>query len=151
MDGFITKEETLIQWIKKEKRILHIGDYNEILKVQTAAEVYDNVAINDVYHDLEFRVKPEIKYHYAILNEALELVDDPVKLIKDCSTISKTVILIEQKYDVPSMLKPEWKKPWLNTGLEWNLNLIFDYINSIYLMYHSIHICEIPAPENKDD
>jgi hypothetical protein len=144
MSEFLTIDEILADRIKKSKKILSVKEHSKL--IEQDADIYKCVNIDDLYQDNKFSYKSDMKFDYVILNEILEEIDDPVDLIKNLRLISATVIIVEQKYDVPGLIKNHWKTPWKKQGLEWHLNLMFDYINSLYLTYQTIHTCELPAP-----
>lgn len=140
MENFLSIHEILLDKIKKNKTILYIGQDSELIAEKSQPESYASL------DEDSFMNMSSGKYSYIILNEILETSANPKALIEKASTLAKTVFVVEQKYDVPGLIKSHWQQPWLKQGLEWILNNNFDYINSLYLMYQTIHTCEMPIP-----
>jgi len=132
----MTPEQLICQFIKKDQRILQIGG-DDNLKDLAEADTYTYLSVD------QLNVIPAQPYDYVILTEVLELVDDPVKLINTVKNLSRSVVIYEYKYDDVE-IKPTWRKPWQSVGLEFSLTRGFDYVNSIFLGYATIHICEMP-------
>lgn len=140
MENFLSIDEILLDKIKKHKTILYIGQDSKLIAEKSKPESYTSL------DEDSFMNMSNGKYFYIILNEILETSVNPKALIEKASTLAKTVLIVEQKYDVPGLIKSHWQQPWLKQGLEWILNNNFDYINSLYLMYQTIHTCEMPIP-----
>jgi hypothetical protein len=138
LENFLSVEEILAEKIKKNKTTLYIGQHSNLLVSRIEPKSYTSLSETD------FLTLENTNFSYVILNEILETSDNPTRLIEKSRDIATTTFIIEQKYDIPNLIKPNWRRPWLNQGLEWILNLNFDYINSLYLMYQTIHTCELP-------
>jgi hypothetical protein len=67
-----------------------------------------------------------------------------LNFIKFIKNLGKTTVIYEFKYDEGCEVKLDWKKPWKTFGLENFLTRQFDYVNSVFLGYATIHICEMP-------
>ena len=133
-------EEILSQFLKKEKRILHLGG-DSSLKDLTDADQYTQVQISSA-NDLE-KIE-NTGFDYVILSDVLELVEDPQEVIKQAKNMAKSTIIYEFKYDEDCVVDPSWKQTWKTVGLEFFLTREFDWVNDIYLGYATIHICEMP-------
>lgn len=132
----MSPEQLISQFIKKDQRILQIGG-NPELKELAEADTYTYLSVD------EMKNIPSQPYDYAILTEVLELIDNPVELINTVKNLSRSVVIYEYKYDEIDV-DPAWRKPWQSVGLEFSLTRGFDYVNSLFLGYATIHICEMP-------
>jgi len=139
-------EEILSKLLKEDKKILHIGG-SSAMKDLIANEGYVRLEVNEI--DKIDTVKDQ-RFDYVILSDALELVDDPVSLIKEVKNVAKSTVVYEYKYD-ECEVDPSWKKPWQTIGLEYTLTREFDYVNNIFLGYGTVHICEMPYNPRPDD
>ncbi len=140
-------EEIMAQFLKKEKRILHLGG-DACLGSLTEPDNYTQVNISSV-NDLE-NIK-NTGFDYVVLSDVLELVDDPVELVKKAKNMARSTIIYEFKYDEDCEVAPEWKQTWKSVGLEFLLTREFDWVNDIYLGYATIHICEMPYNNTLED
>jgi hypothetical protein len=143
----MTPEEILSQFLKKDQRILHIGG-DPILEKLTEAFRYTR-------HDIEnFEVgdlSSEHPYDYVVLSDALELVDNPIELIKQIKNHAKSTIIYEFKYEEMEDIDPAWKRPWQNVGLEYTVTKEFDFVNTIFLGYATLYTCEMPYNLSETD
>lgn len=133
----MTPEQIIAPFLKPQQRILHIGGDAELASLASADE-YTQIGIEQIDNI------PNKPYEYAVLTEVLELVEDPVALIEKIKNITKSTIIYEYKYDEDCEVKPEWRQAWKSVGLEYTLTRNFDYVNSIFLGYATIHVCELP-------
>lgn len=133
-------EEIMAQFLKKEKRILHIGGDN-CLGSLTEPDNYTQVKISSVS---ELDTIENTGFDYVVLSDVLELVDDPVELVKKAKNLARSTVIYEFKYDEDCVVDPSWKQTWKSVGLEFLLTREFDWVNDIYLGYATVHICEMP-------
>lgn len=133
-------EAIISQFMKKNQNILQIGGPNQDLRGFAEADSFLWIDSNNV-GDLADLDK---KFDYAVLSDVLELIDEPVELIKQVKNIADEVYIYEFKYDEGCVVQPEWKQPWKKVGLEYTLSFEFDYVNTVYFGYASLHICNTP-------
>lgn len=138
----MTPEQICAQFLDKNKTILHFGSDQRLPQY---AEAQGYLQITD-----PINLDISSKYDYTVLVDTLELVDDPVSLIKQVKNLSETTVIYEFKYDDEFEVNPEWKQPWKTIGLEFLLTQEFDYVNDIFLGYATIHICKIPYNKELD-
>jgi hypothetical protein len=144
----MTPEQILSQLLKKHQRILHLGGDPE-LKTLVDAYEYTHVAVEDIG---DFTSLPS-GFDYVIMSDVLELVEDPVGLVKHVKDLAKTTVIYEYKYDEDCYIGNGWKTPWKTVGLEYTLTRNFDYVNNVFLGYATVHICDMPytPKENNED
>lgn len=135
----MTPEEIIAQFIKPEQRILHIGGSIELEKFSNAHS-YTNLNVDQI---TDLSSIPE-GFDYVVMGDILEIIDNPLELIKRVKNVAKTTVIYEYKHDEDSVAKPGWKKPWQSIGLEYNLTREFDYVNNVFLGYATLHICDMP-------
>lgn len=135
----VTPEQVIANYIKKDQRILHIGGDPSLEKL---TESYDYTRIE--IDDLNLETVPEKPYDYVILSDALELLDNPLDVIKKLKNLSKSTIIYEFKYDEYTDIDPKWKQPWKNIGLQFNLTREFDWVNERFFGYATMYTCEMP-------
>ena len=139
-------EETFGGLLEKNKRMLHLGGDIK-LKELTEPSEYVRIEIDQLG---DFQDLPK-GFDYVVISDVLELIDNPLDLIKHVKNLATTTVIYEFKYEEEEwVLDPAWKKPWLTVGLDWNISKNFDYINDIFLGYATIHICSMPynGPED---
>jgi hypothetical protein len=153
----MTSEEIYSQFLKKEKRVLQLGSSNNNLKTLLEPEKFIGVDIIpgsdiccDLNNDSEIDNLPE-GFDYVVLAGILECVTDPINLIQKVKNKAKSTIIYEYKYDDGCDVRPHWKKSWQNVGLEFAIKQEFDYINSIFLGYATLHICEMPFNQKEEN
>lgn len=142
----MTAEEIYSQFLKTHKRILHLGSDQSRIKSLINPEYYVGVDIlpgADICCDLnnDYELIPE-GFDYALLAGVLEYLDDPRQFISYVKHKANITVVYEYKYDDKN--KDGWKNPWKNIGLESFLLREFDLVNSIFLGYATIHLCEMP-------
>ena len=150
----MTSEEIYSQFLKKHKRILHIGAANSNLASLMEADEYvgvDILAGSTIQLDVNTSIEQIPKgFDYLILAGVLEHLDNPVKLIEDLKYHAKSTIVYQINYDHYDEIKPEWRQVWKNVGCEYTLTKNFDYVNNIFLGYATVNICEMPFTEKED-
>ena len=144
----MTQDEIISQFLKKNQRILHLGCGQKLLKDLAEAHAYtgvDNTESADLQLDIlkEYTALPS-GFDYVIIGEVLEFADNPIDIIEHVRLLAKSTIVYEHKYDEDCVVDPNWKQPWKTLGLENFLTRKFDYVNSIFLGYATLHICEMP-------
>lgn len=140
----MTPEQIFSQFLKPNQRILHLGGNAELKELAKAHE-YTHLTVDqlDDYSNI-----PPQAYDYVIMSDILELVNDPIELLKHVKDLAKTTIVYEFKYDeMDDPVDPVWSKIWQKIGLEYILTREFDYVNSIFLGHATIHTCEMPYTE----
>ena len=138
----MTPEQICAQFLEKDKKVLHFGSDQ---KLPQYVELQEYLHLDDLTSIDELP-----KYNYAVLVDTLELVDDPVSLIKQVKNLAETTVIYEFKYDTEFEVNPEWKQPWKTIGLEFLLTQEFDYVNDVFLGYATIHICKMPYNRELD-
>lgn len=136
----ILPEEILSNFLEKDKEILYIGNLNYFDNCDRIGS--DNLNLLDSL---------DKKYDFCVLTDILEIVDNPQEIIKKVKYNSETTIIYEFKFDDGNYSDKDWKKPWTKIGLEFFLGREFDYMNSVYLGYATIHICKLPYDYETDD
>lgn len=142
----MTAEEIYCQFLKTHKRILHLGSANSKIKNLINPDYYVGIDIlpgSEICCDLnkDHDQIPE-GFDYVLIAGVLEHVDDPCNLINSVKEKGKITLIYEYKYEDTN--KDGWKNPWKSIGLESFLTREFDYVNSIFLGYATIHLCEMP-------
>lgn len=135
----LTPEQIIAQFLKKEQKILHLGGNTE-LKTLAEAHSYTNLDKDQI---VDFSSIP-VGFDYVVMGDILEVIDNPVDLIKHVKNIAKTTVIYEYKHDDDIPPPTDWKKPWQSVGLEYTLTREFDYVNNIFLGYATLHICDVP-------
>ena len=137
----MSPEQIVSSLLKKQQKILHIGG-DESIKDLMEAYKYTRFEVDQI----DQLSSVDDIYDYAIVSDALELIEDPESLIKQIKNQAKCTVIYEYKYDEmePADVNPAWKQPWKSKGLEFLLSREFDYINNIFLGYATLHICEMP-------
>jgi hypothetical protein len=141
-----TPEEVLAVLLEHNKTILQIG----------GTERLNSLLPNSGYHhiksdEVDSVTIPEEKFDYIILTDVLELVDDPKSLIKKFKNTGKSLVIYEFKYDEHCKVEANWKQPWKSVGLEYFLSQEFDYLNSVFLGYATVHTCDTPFERAEEE
>jgi hypothetical protein len=137
------------RFIKKDQKIIHFGkDSKELLTSSTPTE-YTSILLTENFLEEINSVKNNY-YDTVIIDELLETISCPQELIKSIRAIGKTTCIYEFKYDDDCIVKDYWLQPWKEFGLEFFLTREFDYVNSVFLGYATLHICEMPHDETYD-
>lgn len=139
----MTPQEIYSQFLKPDQKILHLGCGDRSLEKLSDPDDYYGVefsSINDLNLDVDF----SNDFDYVVLDEILELVDNPLELIKNVKYLGETIVLWEIKYEHYENLDKKWKKPWANTPLNFFIEQNFDYTQQIFLGYATIHFCSMP-------
>lgn len=137
----MTSDEIISQFLKKNQRILHLGCGDQTLKTLAEAHEYTGISIDDTLATFESLPNG---FDYIVIGEALEFAENPTEIIDHIRLLSKSTIVYEHKYDEDCVVNPAWKQPWKSVGLENFLTQKFSYVNSIFLGYATLHICEMP-------
>lgn len=142
----MTPEQIFSQFLKPDQCILHLGGSTELKKLAQAHE-YTHLTVDqlDDYTNIPLQA-----YDYVVMSDVLELVENPIELLKHVKDLAKTTIVYEFKYDeMDSPVDPSWSKIWQKVGLEFTLTREFDYVNSIFLGHATIHTCEMPFTDKE--
>lgn len=131
-------DEIISNYIPNKKRVVYLGDPDPILEKNIDPVFFESISYKEKEKILTLDQPPEI----IILSECLELSDDPLEIISFVKNKADTVIVYEFKHYENEPSNPDWKLPWLSVGLENKLSWEFDYVNSIYLGYATLYICE---------
>lgn len=141
--------EIIANFLKKDQRVLHLGGSTDLGPLMSAY-TYTHVNVDELNN---WDNIPTDSFDYVVLDEVLELVEDPSNLIRFIKNKAKSTVIYEFKYDEDCHVEPEWKQPWKTQGLEFLLTREFDFVNDIFLGYATLHICEMPyngKPEDKE-
>jgi hypothetical protein len=139
----MNRDEIICQYIEKNKKILYIGTpCDDIIKKEATPSELQVLNASSFPATDETSVSKD--FDYIIFTDALELVDNPKDLITALKYNSNNVIVYEFKYDYMDDIDSTWKKPWLKVGLEHILTWEFDYVQSIYLGYATLYLCNGP-------
>lgn len=141
----ITPEEVLSALVPKEKTILHIGG-DPSLATLTSATKYTRIELSELD-----KIGTESGFDYVVLSDVLELVDDPIGLIKQVKRLATATIIYEYKYDEGCKVRPEFKKPWETIGLAYNISFNYDFHNCVFLGYATVHTCDTPYDAPTED
>ena len=137
----MTPEQIYSQFLKPNQRILHLGGDPELKQLSQAHE-YTQLTLEQL---ADYANIPNSPYDYVIMSEVLEQVADPLELIRHVKNLAKITVIYEFKYDeMDEPVDPSWNKVWQSIGLEYTLTREFDYVNSVFLGYATIHTCEMP-------
>lgn len=147
----MTPEEIYSQFMKDDTSVLHLGCGKKTLKELRSFEQYVGVGLNEEA-DLNIDLNTSLddipgNFDYVVLDTILEVVNEPLELIKAAAKRGKMMVIYEFKYDEEddyNLVQPHWKTPWKNTGLEYFLTQQFDWVNSVFMGHATLHMCTTP-------
>lgn len=141
----LTKDQSILHFSFEEERL---DKYQEFKNYKTIGSSLDSDI--KIYPDSDLSQELLSGYDLVLLSSYLEILEDPVKLIKQVKNLAETICIYEYKYELMNHVNPLWKKHWIKIGLTWNLQQNFDFINELYLEEATLHTCKIPYTQDEN-
>lgn len=156
----MSPQEIYSPFIQEAKKILHVSEFQTDIRNFLPSETelttlgsFETADIPAELSDLDTYRNIVDQYDFIVLDEILETVKDPVSIIQILKNKTKNLLVYEFKYLEMEQkdVKSSWNCPWKTVGLEFVLSREFDFLNSIFLGYATIHLCKIPYNEKIEE